>query len=818
MKPLDILNIIIKEFVHRIETWKKMGACRIASDFSHKITSSRKKRIFIILFGFFLVIFLLIPTPSFPPDYSTMVLDRNGEILHVSLNKKEQWCLPPDGEFKIPDKLKKAVLEYEDRWFFRHAGVNPVSIVRAAAQNARAGGVQSGASTITMQAARLSRPKPRTVPNKLFEMLQALKLEALHSKLFIFRLYLDHAPYGRNVVGVGAASYRYFGKPPDRLSWAEAACLAVLPNNPGLIAPGRRTDLLRKKRDALLNRLARRGMLGSETLELSLLEPVPSESRPFFSAARHLARRLEMGDGQAGGIVRTTLDMETQLRAEALVREHVAGRLMPLGIRNAAALAVETVSGKIRAYVGSQDFFDSENNGQVDGVESPRSSGSLLKPFLYALAMDEGILLPQTEIVDVPAYYGAFSPSNASERYDGLVTVKEALVRSLNVPAVRVLYSLGVAPFYAFLRSAGVNTLFRAPDDYGLPLILGGAEVTVWNMAALFRGLGMLGRFAPLQVIENRTEQKPDRDRRGGRSLISPGACWLTLNMLRELKRPEAEYYWELYQSSRPLAWKTGTSYGQRDAWAAGVSPRWTVVVWAGNFTGEGNANVAGGSCAGTLLFALYNALSREKSRDWFEAPAEDLDPVTLCLETGYLAGPYCDPAKTLITDAPRFMKSLKLCPYHRRVFLSSPGDSSMEVCAACWRPNRKVEADMLAYPADVAQFLRESGKTVSDIPPHNPACPAGTSGDVLEILYPRENARLWIPRDLNGELQKVTLRAAHREKESLIYWYLDDRYLGSTQKRHNKACLLSKGRHTLHVVDGDGNAAHIRFTAESGG
>jgi penicillin-binding protein 1C len=773
--------------------------------FIRKWLSVKRNRTVSILFTVVVFLFLLIPSPSFPPDYSTVVLDTDGKILHVSLNRKEQWCLPPDPAFKIPDKLKQAVLEYEDRWFAWHWGVNPVSVFRALARNARSGGVKSGASTITMQVARISRPKPRTIPNKILEIFQALKLETLHSKQSIFRAYLDHAPYGRNVVGVRAASLRYFGKLPEHLSWAEAACLAVLPNNPGLIAPGRRTELLRKKRDALLKRLAVKGALEQSSLGLAVLEPVPSESMPFFSTARHLARSLESASN-GGGIVRTTIDRDIQLRAESLVRDHVYGRLRPLGIRNAAAIVVETGSGKVRAYVGSQDFFDSENNGQVDGIGSPRSSGSLLKPFLYALAMDQGILLPQTEIKDVPTYYGAFSPSNASERYDGLVTVKDALVRSLNVPAVRVLYAYGVTPFYAFLKSAGVNTLFRIPEDYGLPLILGGAEVTVWDMAVLFRGLGRAGRFAPIQAVERGTREP------AGRGLASPGACWLVLNMLRELRRPDYEYYWELYQNSWPLAWKTGTSYGQRDAWAAGVSPQWTVVVWAGNFTGEGNANVSGGPCAGTLLFALYNSLPKQPGRGWFETPVDDIEPATLCLETGYLAGAACE--RKQVVQAPRFMKPLKICPYHRRLFLSA--DGRMQVCAACWQPGKTVEVDRLVYPPDVEQFLRENGKPVTEVPPHNPSCSNRESEGMLEILYPQDNARLWIPRDLDGQIQKVTFRVAHREKESLIYWYLDDRYLGSTQNRHNKACLLSKGVHTLAIVDGDGNLARIRFTAES--
>ncbi len=772
----------------------------------NRLIDSKKKRIVVICFFAGLIEFLLIPVPRFPNDYSTVILDANGEILHVFLNKNQQWCLPPDPSFDIPEKLKTAVLEYEDRWFRWHPGFNPAAVVRAVSQNARSGEVRSGASTITMQVARLARPKPRTVPNKLLETLQAMKLELIYSKKRILQMYLDHAPYGRNVVGVKAASLRYFGKTPERLSWAEAAALAVLPNGPGLIAPGVRTGLLRKKRDGLLLRLARRRSMDPGGLEQSLLEPVPSESRPFVSRAPHLSRRLQSSSASGRFTVRTTIQKDLQSAVEGLVAEH-AERMRTLGIRNAAALVVETVSGKVRAYAGSQDFFDLQNQGQVDGIVAPRSPGSLLKPFLYGLAIDQGLLLPQTRLKDVPTYYGAFSPANASQKYDGLVTTKEALIRSLNVPAVRVLYTYGVDPFYQFLKAAGVRTLFRLPEDYGLPLILGGSEVTAWDMAVLFRGLGNGGRFLPLKILEEGPEKE---DASAPSRLISPGACYLTLTMLRELKRPDAEYYWDQYQNQWPIAWKTGTSYGQRDAWAAGVGPRWTVVVWVGNFDGEGNANLSGAPCAGTLLFSINNSLPKKGGASWFRRPAEDLDPVRLCLETGYLAGPLCE--KTQSVDAPRFMKPLKLCPYHQKLFLS--GDGRFQVCSACWGTGKVLEAIRTVYPADVVQFLRESGKPADDLPRHQSSCTAQKAEDMLQILYPQENARLWIPRDLDGRLEKVTLRAAHREKQSLVYWYLDDVFIGTSRDRHVRSSLLTSGRHVLDIVDENGNRDSVRFEA----
>jgi penicillin-binding protein 1C len=654
-----------------------------------------------------------------------------------------------------------------------------------------------------MQVARISRPKPRTLPNKVLETLQAVKLEALRSKDGILRLYLDHAPYGRNVVGVRAASLRYFGKDAERLSWAEAATLAVLPNQPGLVAPGVRTGLLKKKRDGLLRRLAARGRIPAETLELSLLEPAPDRSRPFDSTAPHLARWFRSDPLREGTVVRSTVRKDLQTLVQRLVAEHAAERLAPLGIRNAAALVVETGSGKVRAYAASQGFFDEEGRGQVDGLRAPRSPGSLLKPFLYAMAMDRGLLLPDTRLKDVPTAYGAFSPSNASETHDGLVRAKEALVRSLNVPAVRVLAALGVAPFHRLLGDAGVKTLFRAPEQYGLPLILGGAEVTAWDMAALYRGLGNGGRFGPLRREENAPEPP-------ARSLLSPGACFLTLSMLRELRRPDSESYWQLYRDRRPIAWKTGTSYGLRDAWAAGVSPRWTLVVWAGNFEGEGNANLSGATCAGTLLFAIHNLLPEAEGPAWFEPPAEDLEPVTLCLETGYMAGPFC--GRTQEAEAPRFMRPLAVCPYHRNVIVSTV--TGLEVCSACWNQGRTRPENRLVVPPDVAQYLRESG-SASNAPRHNPLCPLHRDESAVEILYPQTGARLFIPRDLDGRLEKVAFRVAHREEGCLVHWYLDHRYLGATRNIHRMACAVSKGAHTLDVVDENGNRASVSFRAE---
>ncbi len=814
-----------------IAVYPGSGRSEMISLWSNRLSgkfSFRKRFLLFALIALLATVFLYrlipFPEPLFPRNYSTVVTDTNGKILRVFLNENEQWFFPPADTLRIPQKLKTAVMQFEDRYFYRHPGINPVSILRAVYQNITRGRIVSGASTLTMQMARLSRNRPRTFSNKFIEMLMALKIELHYSKEEIFRLYLNHAPYGGNIIGYRAASLKYFGKQPEQLTWGEAATLAVLPNAPGLISPSINSEDLTRKRNRLLRELLDEKIINRETFRLAVLESVPSGVVVFPFYAAHLARRVkEMNQGK-NGYIHTTIDLRYQAAIENLLAQQVK-YLKGYGIRNGAALLVENSTGEVRAYAGSQNFFDSTSTGQVDGVQAPRSTGSILKPFLYALSMDDGLVLPQTVIKDVPSYFGSFSPANYDEKFNGLVTAHEALTRSLNVPAVRLLNAYGLYPFYLFLQNAGLHSLFRTPDDYGLPLILGGAEASLWDLARLYRSLAEYGAFTDLKIFEDQTPEpkgsKPAAPRAGMRRtaeiaqshnkiprLISPGACYLTLEILRELKRPGAEYYWEQYQNQWPLAWKTGTSYGQRDAWAIGVSPQWTIAVWVGNFDGEPNGHLSGAACAGPLLFDIFNYLPKDPRRSWFTAPGEDLQQVKICRETGFLAGPDCPQTETV--DAPLGMKPLKICPYHKAVYVTS--DEKYQVCSLCWEAGKYKKMVLPFYPPDVAQYLRERGHILADIPPHLPACPALEENQPLQIVYPAQNARLWIPRDLDGQLQKVTLRVAHRQQNRFIYWYLDNHYLGSSEKRHVKAIALSAGWHVLEVLDEDGNRDRKRF------
>ena len=750
--------------------------------------------------GLALYFLLPLPRPLFAPDYSTLVVDREGRLLRAFLNDGQQWCFPPDSSLAVPAKLRAAVIHFEDRQFDRHRGVNPLALARALYQNAVAGEVRSGASTLTMQVARLMRPKPRTYLNKALETLLAVKIELYHDKDGILRLYLDHAPYGGNVVGYQAAAVRYFRKRPEELTWSEAATLAVLPNAPGLVSPTAGPRRLEEKRNRLLAGLHRAGFFDAETLTLAAAEPVSSRAWPFPVTAPHLSRALK--SRHPGRLIRTTLDAGLQRELETLVARHL-GYLDHLGIGNGAALLVETGSGEVRAYVGSRDFFDAGHQGQVDGVTAPRSSGSLLKPFLYALSMDEGLILPRTLVKDVPTFYQGFSPRNADESYDGLVRADEALVRSLNVPAVRLLRRYGLFDFHRFLQDAGLSTLVRTADDYGLPLILGGAEVTLWDMARLFRGLARGGRVEPLRFLRGEGEPGPS-----AAPLFSPGAAWLVLEALREVRRPGVEYYWHQYEDQWPLAWKTGTSYGQRDAWAVGVSPSWTIAVWLGNFTGEGNPELSGARAAGPLLFDIFQRLPRDRGRAWFPRPGAELATVDLCLDSGRPVNPHC-PHPTP-APRPRHMRPMERCSYHRGIVLNGAG--TRQVCSLCWEPGDHRPGRQAVYPADVVQYLRERGQALQAPRPHEEDCPAQLEARPLQVLYPRPGARLQAGRDFGGERQSIVLRAAHTDRERAMFWYANRRFLGRTVDRHRLAVSLEPGAYALEIVDAHGFRDRVGF------
>jgi penicillin-binding protein 1C len=758
------------------------------------------------------------PAPPFPDDYSLVLEDKEGRILRAFLARDQQWRFPPAAAGdSIPDKYLQALFAFEDKRFRSHPGVDPMALARAACGRLRRGKGAGGASTLTMQLARLSHPKRRTYANKAWEMLQAMRLELHASKDELLRTYMAHAPMGGNVVGVETACYRYCGKPFADVTWAEAALFAVLPNSPSWIHLGRERPRLRAKRDRLLAELHRQGRMDSLDLALAIDEPLP-DTAVLSVRAPHFTESFRKAG--AAGRIRTTLDAEAQKKVESLAAYRV-DLLREQGIHNLAVLVAETGTGKVRAYVGSPDFRDRVHQGQVDGVRARRSTGSLLKPFLFARLMDRGPYLAGTRLADIPTYYGSFAPQNASREFSGLIGLDEALIRSLNVPAVRALHEYGLEDFHSFLKQAGLRGLFRPPEGYGLPLILGGAEASLWEMGGLFLALGNNGVRIPFTVEEEaagrdagvrghapgiRARKPPERDD----SLFSAGAAGEIRAILSRLKRPESELYWQYFNNQVPVSWKTGTSYGQKDGWAIGTNAQWTIAVWVGNFSGQGNGALGGGASAAPILFLLFNELTdRNRAMD-IPRPNWDLAAESTCVASGYPAGPAC-PLKTSSLRPARAYVT-RLCPYHKRFLIDRR--TGLETCSLCWNGKDTSWIVREIHPPSLRSWEAQSGRNPDNAPAHDPKCPAYHGGDGLELVYPAPGSRLFVPRDLDGRFQQVVFEAAHGRQDAQLFWYLDGNLLGTTRGTHKISLDLAAGAHRLSVEDEEGRTADLGFEA----
>jgi penicillin-binding protein 1C len=781
-----------------------------------------------------------LPAPLFDAPHSTTLLDRNGSLLGASISADEQWRFPPVAE--VPQKFIQAITCFEDRRFFYHPGVDPLAVARALWLNLRSGRIVSGASTITMQVIRLSRPgQPRTVGEKIIEMLMALRLEIAMSKKEILGLYAAYAPYGGNVVGIEAASWRYFGRAPHKLSWAETAMLAVLPNNPALIHPAKNRQRLMQKRNALLDGLQHDGIIDALTCTLAKNEPLPPKPVPLPRLAPHLLARVNVSTLSAKPLVkkengtsgsrhrmRTTLIKEIQVRASEIVARHHA-QLAGNGIHNAAALIMEVDSANVVAYVGNvTDFSQMENGNQVDIITAPRSTGSILKPLLYAAMLDAGELLPGELVADIPTRIGGFAPQNYSRSYQGAVPASMALARSLNVPAVRMLQAYGVDRFNALLKTLGMTTLSRPADNYGLSLILGGAEGTLWDLTGIYAGMARCVNraatgnpthgptFAPPRFLRRQQAAESENSGDGNKipmasfadDPLGPAACWLTLEAMLEVARPGEEGAWKNFASSRKIAWKTGTSFGHRDGWAVGVTPRYAVGVWVGNADGEGRPGLTGITAAAPILFELFGLLD---TGEWFAMPEADLVEIEVCAWSGHRAGPYCAETRTA-QITPLGLRSRR-CPYCR--VIHSDATRRWQVHGDCNRVAAIVALKRFVLPPAMEWYYKKKHSDYRPLPPYRSDCLAAMPAfktKSLTLIYPGHNSNIYVPFELDGQLGRTVFEAAHRDSGMTVYWHLDEHYLGATRELHQMALAPEPGEHAITVVDENGERVQRFF------
>ena len=769
-----------------------------------------------------LLFFSCLPKPMFNDPLSIVLEDRDGNLLGARIATDGQWRFPYTKT--IPEKYRISLIMFEDRRFLLHHGIDFISIGRAVFQNFTQRRIVSGGSTITMQVMRLSEGKgSRNLVNKLKEAIQATRMELTYSKNEILSLYAANAPFGGNVVGLEAASWRYFGKAPDKLSWAEAATFAVLPNSPALIHPGRNRNALLNKRNRLLNMLREAGYIDDETGELSKEEPLPDAPLPLPQLAPHLldrAAREAFSDHTALTRLRTTIDARLQTHINELA-ENYHRRFSGNGIHNLAILVMDIERGEVLAYIGNAPAAGKEHGESVDIIRARRSSGSLLKPFLYGYMLQEGQLLPTAMVQDIPSDMSGYHPENYLETYDGVIPANQALKRSLNIPFIKLLQQYGVEKFHYRLQKSGFSTIDKSPDYYGLPLILGGGEITLWDItsayACLSRVLGHYYKYegsydpldyrSPCYVYGEAVPATLPLFRSKETNRMQAGAIWSTFEAMKKLERPDAEGNWEIYQSAKSIAWKTGTSFGFRDAWAVGVDPGYAVGVWVGNADGEGRPGLIGYEAAAPILFDVFKLL---KSKKWFDQPFDDMKKVSVCAVSGFKATGLC-PRDTVW--APKAGIAFDDCPYHRMIHLDQ--QQLWQVNADCASGDNMVSKAWFILPPVEEFFYKPRHPSYITPPPFREDCLTGSMGIEnvpFELIYPRPNARIYVPLDLNGQLSNTVFKVAHRVPETTIYWHIDNEYQGETSNFHELNIAPSVGKHTLTVVDEKGYRVELRF------
>ena len=744
-----------------------------------------------------------LPEKLFDVPYATVVNDRRGELLGARIAADGQWRFPPCDT--VPEKFRSCAIAFEDRYFNYHIGVNPLAIGRAFKQNVSEGRIVSGGSTITMQTIRLSRGERRTIGEKIIEIILATRLETRYSKSEILAMYASHAPFGGNVVGLDAAAWRYFGHSSGKLSWAEAATLAVLPNAPSMIHLAKNRPALLAKRNRLLKYLHEKGDINEIDYDLAISEDIPSEPLPLPQTAPHLVTHFYKRN--EGKETVSSIDKNMQIQVESILdRWH--STFVRSDIRNMAAIVIDVHTNEVVAYCGNVRFEENKSSNQVDIIRAPRSTGSILKPFLYYAALHDGQILPNTLLPDIPLNINGFVPQNFNMQYDGAVPASSVIARSLNIPSVYLLREYSVPKFHDFLKKAGITTLTKSPSHYGLSLILGGAEATLWDVSFIYSD--MARSLQGMERIKGRLVGTQEWRVESGEILprvFSPGGVWQVFDAIKEVNRPE-EIDWRYIPSMQRVAWKTGTSYGFRDAWAVGATSRYVVGVWVGNANGEGKPELVGARTAGPVMFDIFNMLP---SSPWFTHPEGEFVEAVVCRQSGHLAGRFCDDTDTMLI-LPNGLRT-DACPYHTSVNLSVDGryrvyENCVEAGQQTYRRN------WFVLPPVWEWYYKQHHLEYKSLPAFMPGCGEDTHSP-MAFIYPQSSAIVYLPKQLDGSDGEVTFELAHGNNNATIFWHIDNDYLGSTRDFHKYTFRPSRGKHSITVVDNEGNALSVGVTIE---
>ena len=781
----------------------------------NKIFKILKNRLVqLLLFGSVFFLLIPLPDPLFDHPYTTTIESADGQLMGARIADDGQWRFPMVDS--LPAKFETALLLFEDEYFYYHPGVNPISIFKALVTNVKTGSIKRGGSTLSMQVIRMARGnQSRTIFQKLLETVLALKLELFYSKKEILNLYASHAPFGGNVVGITAASWRYFNRGPEQLSWAEVAALAVLPNQPSIIFPGKNEEAFRLKRNFLLTKLHEKGFFDETTMTLAMAEELPGHPHDLPQFAPHLLGQL-IKDGKKGQRNQVTLDLQLQNTISRLTQTHTQNWNANY-VFNGAVLVVDLLSGETKAYVGNV-ATDDIHSPSVDIIQARRSTGSLLKPFLYAASIDEGLIAPRQLLEDYPVFFEGFAPKNFDLQYRGAVHADEALTRSLNLPFVMLLKNYGIQKFHQKLERLGMSSLRPSASHYGLSMILGGAEASLWELVNMYANLYRVYRnsfnqsitqqYAPNNYFHHRylTDQtKKPLETMQNPEEFSIASIWSMLEAMKGLHRPDDFAGWEQFRSSTPISWKTGTSFGFRDAWAIGLNGRYAVGVWVGNADGEGRPGLVGAKAAAPLMFQIFEQLDNDS---FDEVPTSETQLFRICKESGQKANAYCKNVEEIAL--PISVDGSESCSFHQLIHLDQT--ETYQVNSSCYDVNEMVHKGWFALPPVQAWYYRQYNTDYQSPPKFLPDCDQSAKATTLEMIYPKANAKVFIPKELDGTYGQTVFEAAHSDTKETIYWHLDGQYLGSTKRVHQMGLFTKPGKHILHLLDGQGQELNLRF------
>jgi penicillin-binding protein 1C len=754
----------------------------------------------LILIGSVYFLFFSIPSHLSKHSYSPSVSDKNNLIVSARVSIDGQWRIQSNQG--IPEKFKIAITTYEDRSFYHHFGISVKGLIRALVQNIKKNKIFSGGSTITMQLMRMNaQHKKRSLKNKASEMLMALRTEMTYSKDSILHMYTANAPFGSNVIGIEAASIKYFGHTSTELSWSEAATLAVLPNAPAIIFPGKNQLRLKQKRNALLQKLYDCEYLTKIDYESSILEPLPQKIYSFPNDAYHLLDACLKTNKTSQKNFNTYIHHDLQLKAQQILQQHKLNYYAN-EIHNAAILIIDVKQNKVIAYSGNIEEKNNTFQNNVDIIQSQRSTGSLLKPYLYAYMLQSGDLLPSQLIADIPTQISGFTPQNYALTHDGAVPAKNALARSLNIPAVRLLKQYGVNKFLDNLKELGFTTFNRNADDYGLSLILGGGESSLYELSSIYAG--MARKLQNLEFKNFARLYDGELQKEIANNNLSKGAIYQTFEAMLDVTRPDMDVYWRRFGKSRKIAWKTGTSFGYRDAWAIGLTPDYVVGVWIGNATGEGRPNLTGIDMAAPILFETFNLLP-EKS-NWFSQPKDAFETIQICEKSGYPVSIHCAGQKKI----ERVSVALHVLPCQFHKTIQTDTSLNYRVTQECSSNNIR-QTKWFVLPPAMEHYYVLNHADYKRLPPWRRDC-EGNIGMNMELIYPENNAKIYIPKEIDNTNGQSIFELAHRNKNANVFWYLDGGFIGKTSLKNQMAIYAKKGKHTLTVTDDSGQTITINF------